>query len=319
MVTFLAPIQDQIRQVEELMRKQADQHHPDLVAALHHLLSSGGKRVRPAVAILVGGMLGADPARLVTLAAAIELLHTATLVHDDLIDGAFLRRGIATLNAQWSPAATVLTGDFFFGRAARLAADTNSLPLMRMFSETLVTIVNGEITQLFASHGLASRENYEQRIYAKTASLFELSAAAGAMLSPASQETIERMGRYGCQVGMAFQIMDDILDFTGEQATVGKPVASDLRSGLVTLPALIYLEGGGQDPALQAILEGRKATDAEMNRLVEAIRASGAIERALDEAQAYVAGGAALLTDFPDSSERRALQDLAQYFVNRQA
>src|SRR3990170_2590696 len=166
------------------MRTQSDGHHSALGAALDHLLSSGGKRVRPAVALLTGGMLGADRDRLVTLGAAIELLHTATLVHDDLIDGALLRRGIATLNSQWTPAATVLTGDFIFARAAKLAAETNSVPVMRMFAITLATIVNGELTQLFASRGIANQENYFQRIYAKTASMFELATAASTMLSP---------------------------------------------------------------------------------------------------------------------------------------
>src|SRR3990172_8268826 len=129
--TFFSPVQESLRLVERRMRAQSDGHHPDLAAALKHLLSSGGKRVRPAVALLTGGMLGAGRDRLVTLSAAIELLHTATLVHDDLIDGALLRRGIPTLNAQWTPAATVLTGDFIFARAAHLASQTGSLAVMR--------------------------------------------------------------------------------------------------------------------------------------------------------------------------------------------
>ena len=168
-VNFFLPIQERLQQVEQVMLSQAEQHHPDLGAALEHLLSSGGKRIRPAVALLTGGMLDGDPDRLVKLGAAIELLHTATLVHDDLIDGALLRRGIVTLNAQWSPAATVLTGDFIFARAAKLAAETDSVPVMRLFAETLATIVNGELTQMFTSRGLASREDYLKRIYAKTA------------------------------------------------------------------------------------------------------------------------------------------------------
>src|SRR3990170_2418606 len=144
------------------MRAESNGHHPDLGAALDHLLSSGGKRVRPAVALLTGGMLGADPGRLIILAAAIELLHTATLVHDDLIDGALLRRGMPTLNAHWTPAATVLTGDFIFARAARLAAETASVEVMRAFAETLSVIVNGEITQMFDHRGIPTRENYFQ-------------------------------------------------------------------------------------------------------------------------------------------------------------
>lgn len=317
-VNFLTPVQDQIQRVEALMRSQADDRHPDLDAALQHLLSSGGKRVRPAVALLTGGMLGGDEGRLVTLAAAIELLHTATLVHDDLIDGAFLRRGIATLNSQWSPAATVLTGDFIFARAAKLAAETDSVAVMRLFAETLATIVNGEITQMFTSRGLASRENYDKRIYAKTASMFELATAAAGMLSPVDEATIENMRCFGNSIGMAFQIVDDILDFTGEQATVGKPVASDLRQGLITLPALYYLEAYPDDPDMAVVLSSNHVGEAVIDRLVESIRRSGAIQRAMDDAQGYIVEALELLCRFPENTQRNALEGLSRYLVSRQ-
>jgi geranylgeranyl pyrophosphate synthase len=136
-VTFLSPVQEEIKLVEERMRTQADNTHSDLRAALEHLLAAGGKRIRPTISLLVGNMLGAPLDKLITLGAAVELLHTATLVHDDLIDGSLLRRGMATLNARWSPPATVLTGDFLFARAAITAAETDHLPLMKLFSETL--------------------------------------------------------------------------------------------------------------------------------------------------------------------------------------
>ena len=130
-VNFFDFVQDQIPIVEDRMRDQSNGHHPDLEMALHHLLSSGGKRIRPTVTLLVGGMLGASPEHVVTLAAAVELLHTATLVHDDVIDGSLLRRGSPTLNARWSPGATILTGDFIFARAAKLAAETESIEVMK--------------------------------------------------------------------------------------------------------------------------------------------------------------------------------------------
>jgi len=317
-VNFFALVQEDLVRVEELMRSQADERQPDLNAALQHLLSSGGKRVRPAVALLSGRMLHGDWERLVTLSAAIELLHTATLVHDDLIDGSFLRRGIATLNSQWSPAATVLTGDYIFARAARLAAATDSVEVMRLFAETLATIVSGEITQLFSGRANISRENYNQRIYAKTASMFELAAAAAALLSPVGPELVETMRGYGYSIGMAFQIVDDILDFTGEQATVGKPVASDLRQGLITLPALLYLNDFPDDRDMNQILDGNHIEEVVINRLISNIRESGAIHRALQEAERYVQRGLELLSVFPENSERQALEDLARYFVSRQ-
>lgn len=314
---FLTPVQDLLPRVEARMRAQSQGHHPDLGAALEHLLSSGGKRVRPAVALLSGGMLGGSQERLITLAAAIELLHTATLVHDDLIDGSLLRRGIATLNAQWTPAATVLTGDFIFARAAKLAAQTDSVSVMKLFAETLAIIVNGEITQMFSSRGIASRENYEERIYAKTASMFELATAAAAMLSPVDDVVCEQMRSFGYQIGMAFQIVDDVLDFTGEQTTVGKPVGSDLRQGLITLPALYYLDSHPDDPDAVKILTGTRLNDPQMDHLIDSIRASGAVQSAMDEAREYVGRSLEILDAMPDNPERRALEDLAQYIVDR--
>jgi geranylgeranyl pyrophosphate synthase len=316
-VTFLSPVQEQIKLVEERMRAQADESHPDLRAALEHLLKAGGKRVRPTVGLLVGNMLGAPQERLVTLGAAVELLHTATLVHDDLIDGALLRRGMPTLNARWSAAATVLTGDFLFARAAKLAAETDHLPLMRLFAETLATIVNGELTQMFTSRGLISRENYTQRIYAKTASLFEMAARAAAMVSPVDEAVIESMRRFGYELGMAFQIMDDVLDFTGEQSAIGKPVGSDLLQGLVTLPAIYYAESHPEDDDVRLLKEGGWGNQERMERLVESIRASLAIQQATGEASQAIERALELLTPFDPSAEREALEGLARYVVDR--
>jgi len=266
---------------------------------------------------LTGGMLGADKGRLITLSAAIELLHTATLVHDDLIDGSLLRRGIPTINANWSPAATVLTGDFIFARAAVLASQTQSVEVMRMFSETLATIVNGEIIQLFASRGQASREDYFNRIHAKTASMFELATSAAAMLSPQGVRQVDLVTQYGNGIGMAFQIVDDVLDFTGEQVNIGKPVANDLRQGLITLPTLCYLESHPDDPDAMAILNGKSYIEINMDRLAKSIRRSGAIDQALGEANQFVDKALAALRKLPENRERFALEELAEYIVKR--
>jgi len=314
---FMYLVQEEMQRVELLMRSQAENRHPDLESVLNHLLSSGGKRIRPVVALLSGGMLNAEPESLVRLAAAIEMLHTATLVHDDLIDGAILRRGIATINSQWSPAATVLTGDFVFARAAKLAAETNSVAVVRLFAETLTIIVNGELTQLFLSRRVASREDYDRRIHAKTASLFELATIAAALLSPVSEDIIEKMRCFGYAIGMAFQIVDDILDFTGEQSNVGKPVASDLRQGLVTLPALFYLEANPGDSDMNQLLSDNYLSEAQIFRLVGAVRQSGAIQQSLEVAQAYVVQGRQCFDAFPDNPHRQALDDLARYIVER--
>jgi len=316
-VSFFTPVLKGLQEVEALLLSQSDGAHPDLGAALEHLLSSGGKRIRPALGLLTAQMLGAPRDKLVTLAAAVELLHTASLVHDDLIDGALLRRGNPTLNARWSPPATVLTGDFIFARAAKLAADTNHLPLMKLYAETLAIIVNGEWTQLFTARGLTSRDNYYKRIYAKTASLIEMTTRSAAMISPVDETVVESMRLYGYNLGMAFQIVDDVLDFTGEQAEVGKPVGSDLLQGLVTLPAIYYAEAHPDDPDVICLTSGSYSEHERMERLVLAVRKSSGVDQSLKEAQEYIQKALQPLTGMPEGVERQALEDLARYTVTR--
>jgi geranylgeranyl pyrophosphate synthase len=315
---FFELVQDNIPLVEARMREQANGHHPDLESALLHLLSAGGKRVRPTLSLLIGELLGAPQENLVTLAAAVELLHTATLVHDDVIDGSLLRRGSPTLNARWSPGATILTGDFIFARAAKLAAEAESIEVMKLFARTLSIIVNGEITQMFVSRGLISLDDYYRRIYAKTASLFELSTIAPVYLAGGDDETIGHMQHFGYEVGMAFQIVDDILDFTSDQSELGKPVANDLRQGLVTLPALHYLEKNPGDPVIQKVLEDHIVNEEGILNVVTAIRESGAIQSAMTEARTFVDRALESLKHLPESRQRQALADLARYVVDRQ-
>ena len=316
-VTFISPVQAQLQLVEARLLAQADDRHPDLRAALGQILAAGGKRIRPTITLLVGNMLGASESRLVTLGAAMELLHTATLVHDDLIDGSLLRRGMPTLNARWSPAATVLTGDFLFARAAQLAADTDHLPLMKLFAETLSIIVNGELTQMFSARGVIDRENYSQRIYAKTASLFEMISRSAAMISPVNESIVETMRQFGYETGMAFQIVDDILDFTGDESTVGKPVGSDLLNGLVTLPAIYYAEACPRDEDVKSLADGGWGNQERMQRLVESIRKTDAVKKAMEEAKQHAASALQTLEDFEPSPERDGLENLVKYIVDR--
>ncbi len=299
------------------MRMGAGKHNPALDQAIEHLLSSGGKRIRPTIVLLAAGMLGAEPDRAVTLAAAIEMLHTATLVHDDLIDGALLRRGTPTLNARWTPGATVLTGDYVFARAAYLASQTGSLPVMESFARTLMTIVNGEINQLFHTQTGDLRRDYLDRIYSKTASLFELATEGAALLADSDEETRDRLRSIGYQVGVAFQIVDDVLDFTGNEDEVGKPVASDLRQGLITLPCLCYLESNPDDVHVVNAVAGRRLDDESLEQLIVDIRASDAIARSLEEARGFLAAGEASLMQLPETPEREALRELAHYVVER--
>jgi geranylgeranyl pyrophosphate synthase len=316
-VAFFEPVQGLIQQVEELMLSQAENSHPQLALALEHLLSSGGKRIRVAITLLTGEILGGSQDAMVTLSASLELLHTATLVHDDLIDGSLIRRGIPTLNAQWSSPATVLTGDFIFARAAKLAADVNLIPVMQLFAQTLAIIVNGEIKQLFGRRGIAGREEYQARIYAKTASLFETASKSAAIVSGAPDEVVEKMRLFGYRIGMAFQIVDDILDFTGNQSVVGKPVANDLRQGVITLPVIYYIEQFPDDLLVKTLIQNGSLEENDLELLIQRIRRSGSIDKAMEEATGYVERSVAILLEFPQSPARQSLEDLARFIVQR--
>lgn len=317
-ITTLPEIQAGIEAVEKLMITQADDYNGDLKSALSLLLSSGGKRIRPRIILLLGNILKANEETLITLASAIELLHTATLVHDDLIDGALLRRGVATLNSKWSAAATVLTGDFIFASAAYLAAKTNSIEVMKVFSTTLMTIVNGEVNQLFNSRCNISKADYYQRIFAKTASLFEAATHTTSILSPVSELDRDRMRRFGYELGMAFQIVDDVLDYSGDQAVVGKPVGGDLRQGLVTLPMLYFIDSNPQNEGVQELLKGNCIDkDETIESLIKSISNSSAIEQSLNEAEQFANRALDLIADLPASPHKDELVYLTETSVVR--
>jgi geranylgeranyl pyrophosphate synthase len=321
MVTLLAnPVQERLQQVEALLYAQVDSRRSGLPSALSQLLASGGKRIRPRIALLTASLLGAQDDQSVLLAAAIEMLHTATLIHDDLVDGALLRRGIATLNARYSSALTVLAGDFAFARAAKLASETASTPVMRLFTETLSIMTDGELTQASRDRGIASRLEYYAWIHAKTASLFELATGAAALLSPVEDRLVAAAREFGHELGMAFQIVDDVLDFTGDPHTLGKPTGSDLRQGVITLPALYFLETHPADADILQIIRDRKGQDdSRLDRLVAAIRRNGAIHQALSEAENFVQRALVALNLLPDTSERDALAEIARSVVHRDA
>jgi geranylgeranyl pyrophosphate synthase len=317
-MTVFESVKPDIQEMEKLIRLQVKDNHEDLEIALNLLLSSGGKRVRPTITILVGKSLKADYQRVLTMAAAIELLHTATLVHDDLIDGSLLRRGSPTLNSQWSPGATVLTGDFLFASAAKLASETKSNEVMKLFSETLKTIVNGEVSQMFSARCKPGIDEYYKRIFAKTASLFETSAAAAGIISEAEPEIIKSLGTFGREIGMAFQIADDILDFTGDESVMGKPKGSDLRQGLITLPAEIFFEEYPTHPLVKKTMDcGCLKDTVDLQNLIEAIINSSAIEKSHLIAESFIMRGTEALKAIPDSKEKDMLYNLAMSQARR--
>ncbi len=298
------------------LRSEADL---ELVSeAIGHLLDAGGKRIRPMLTLLTGRLYPCDPDKIISMAAAVEMLHTATLVHDDVVEGSLLRRGSPTLNARWSPGATILTGDYLFARAADLAAQTDHVRVMQIFARTLMTIVSGELRQLFGeATRRQTREDYFKRIYAKTASMFELATEAAGVLIGADEGEILALRQYGHDLGIAFQIMDDVLDFIGDASQVGKPVANDLRQGIVTLPVIDYLDAHPLDRRVDDLLNNGEHADAIVLPIVADVRASGAVDRAVNEARGYVRLAQQALLKLPDNIARQSMLAVADYVVAR--
>ena len=314
---LFTPIQKGLAAVEARLREVAEDQNESLTGAIKHLLNSGGKRIRPTISLMTAGIFDVDFDRAVSLTAAVEMLHTATLIHDDLIDGALLRRGIPTLNAGWSPAATILTGDYLFARAASLVAETDSVRVMDLFARTLMVMVNGEVEQLFSGKWQMGRPEYFARIYAKTAAMFVFATRAETMLGNADEACLQALSKFGRQVGMAYQIVDDVLDYVGTPAQIGKPVGSDLSQGLLTLPAIYYIEAHPDDPDVKALLDERQDDRSLVPRVVAAVCESGATGEALREAREFIARGQLALERVPACQYVDTLVAVSNYIVDR--
>lgn len=311
-------IREDLQSIESLMRAQFEESHPDIYNVVDMILSSGGKRIRPAITLLVGQMLNAPTDLVIKLAAGVELLHTATLVHDDLINGSILRRNIPSLNSYWPPEATVLTGDLIFAKAAKLVAAIQSMPVISRFTEVLNIIVNSEVTQLFSSQFQIDKSLYYKRIYAKTASLFETSAFLAALISPVNHDIIDSMRIYGYGIGMAFQIIDDVLDFIGDETSIGKPIGNDLFQGIITLPTLYYIETHTDDLNIQSFSIDKFTNNKQnIEHLVESICNSTAIQLSKNDALQFINRSISNLNIIPHCPQRDSLEVIAQYVVNR--
>ncbi|OIO90186.1 MAG: hypothetical protein AUK03_13440 [Anaerolineae bacterium CG2_30_64_16] len=318
-LAILRLVRDDLARVEQKMQAMGEGAYRPLAEAFLHLIGSGGKRLRPALALAAYALFANQASeKVVSLAAAVETLHNATLVHDDLIDGSLLRRGSVTLNATWGKGATVLAGDYLFARAAGFAAETENIRVVQLFADTLRTICEGELRQLFSTHQWRQeKEAYYPRIFAKTASLFASATRSGAILGHASVEQEQALNNYGYHLGMAFQIVDDILDYAGDEAVLGKPVGGDLRQGIVTLPFFYFLQSHPAPEGVLARLEAGDRAGNGMADVVAQVRASAAISQAMDEARDFAARAKANLASFPANAHRTALHDLADFVVAR--
>ncbi len=317
-LSIFEPIRDELELVEERLREAVEVEYSFLRRISNYLLDSGGKRVRPALVILASKFHDSSMEKVLSLAASVELLHTATLVHDDLLDGSLLRRGSPTLNRSLSPEVVILVGDYLFARAADLAAATESVPIVSIFAQTLMTICSGELSQVCnKSSWLRTKEDYYQSIYSKTASLFAASTAAGGLLSGAPASTVEALRAYGYHLGMAFQILDDILDFTGDEKELGKPIGSDLRQGNVTLPLLLFLETHPEVDVVPSIFNEPQGREGKIQTLIDMVKNSSAIVSALGEAERFTAESTRAIQGLPGNKYRQVMLDLADYLSER--
>lgn len=317
-------MQPDLDRVTARVEEVAKLDYPLAAGIIGEIVKAGGKRLRPLLLLLSARAYGYDEAfdRLVTAGAGVELLHIASLVHDDTVDRSLLRRGKPTLNSVLSTGATILMGDFLFAQSAMLAAATGNVSVVTVFASTLGHLCNGQLLEMFDGHRLDQPvESYERRIFGKTASFYAGSAEMGAILGAAPQLHIEELRAFGGDIGLGFQVLDDILDLSQESATIGKPAGNDLRQGTVTLPVLLYAQriarGGPEWRLLDDIISGDVTDDAAIDGLTAHIRASGAIDEATVQADTYIDRAKERLAVIPDLETRELLAELADFFGNR--
>lgn len=315
---IFAPIESDLKNVEVVLRDYARAEFGPLAEVIETTIGSGGKRIRPALVLLSARFHSVDQENLYRLSVAVELLHVATLIHDDLLDNSSMRRGTPTISSRWDEKATVLAGDFMLAKSAKISAQVGNFEVMSIFADAVMAICEGEIRQDFNSHSKSTnRTDYYDRIHAKTASLFAACTESAAVLSKAPDVERRALRDYGYNLGMAFQIADDVLDFVGTEREVGKPVGSDLRQGVVTLPTIYFYEQDVRREALTPIFSHNGHSPEDLDRVIEWIRTSPSIQAAHAEARQFADKAQLALQVLPNQLYRNALWQLANYVVER--
>lgn len=315
--TIYTPIQEDLVKVENELEAVSKVDFSWLAELLDYSVRSGGKGIRPALTLLSGKFYRYNLATLLPMAAAVEVLHIATLVHDDAVDKSSVRRGKPTLYKVWGEEKAVLLGDYLFAKAGELTATTKNLRVIKLFAQTLRTISTGELAQAFSAFSLEQTyEQYIQRISYKTAALFVLATESGGTLSKAPEASIQILNEYGYNLGIAFQIVDDILDFVGTEEELGKPTGSDLAQGTLTLPAMLLLKRYPEDNPVKRLFHSKdKAEDIKL--VIELVRNSSVTEECYQIASDYCAKACRNLNLLPDNASRQALIELANYVIHR--
>jgi geranylgeranyl pyrophosphate synthase len=312
-----APVNQDLGKVEESLKSIAQVDFKWLAELLNQSLGGGGKRIRPALTLLSAKFYDYQLDVLLHMATAIELLHTATLIHDDAIDKSVTRRGRPTIFKLWGVDPAVLLGDYLFARAGVEVSDTRNIRAFRIFSQTLMTISKGELNQAEKAFDLNQGwEDYYQRILAKTASLFCLSTESGGILSQAPESSVELLKGYGLGLGLAFQIVDDILDFIGTEEELGKPAGSDLMQGTLTLPGLLLLERYPRDNPVKRLFQDRRKI-ANIPLAIDQVRNSSIVDECYRVARGYCDDACRKIKGLPENPVQPNLIELADFVVKR--
>jgi octaprenyl-diphosphate synthase len=309
-----------MQEVDQVISQRLDSGVPLVGEVSRYIISAGGKRLRPALLLLTSGALGCSAAQRYNMAAVVEFIHTATLLHDDVVDGSSLRRGNATANETFGNPASVLVGDFLYSRAFQMMVDAQSMRIMQVLADATNVIAEGEVLQLMNMHNAALDEvGYLQVIRSKTAKLFEASARVGAILAGAPAPLEEACAAYGQALGTAFQVIDDVLDYTGSAAVMGKNLGDDLREGKTTLPLIAAMQrGSAEEQALvrNAIETGNVELIADV---VGIVTRTGALEVARDAARAEAERALNAAQQLPSNPYSTCLLQLATQLLSRQS
>jgi octaprenyl-diphosphate synthase len=313
-------LQDDLKRVNTLILKRMHSPVALIPQLAGHIIAAGGKRLRPMLTLATSRLCGYRGDRHIALAAAVEFIHTATLLHDDVVDDSDLRRGLATANAVWGNKASVLVGDFLFSRAFELMVEDGSLSVLSILSRASAIIAEGEVLQLVTSNDVATTEDaYLEVINAKTAQLFAAASRIGAVVSDRSEAEAQALESFGRNLGIAFQLIDDMLDYSAKQSELGKSVGDDFRDGKITLPVVLALRAADdrEREFWRRTLEDSEQRDGDLDHAIELMRRHGTFAATLERAREYGDAARRALSTFRDSPERQALDEVIEFCLER--
>ncbi len=319
---YLELVADKLAQTEEIFRRHLESDVPFIQMSGEYIFAGGGKRIRPAMLLLCARLLGRDSDEEVTYAAVVELIHNATLIHDDIIDHSELRRGRETVNQRWGNGLTVLLGDWIYTTSMRMAVEHGNIEVIRLLCDGTLRMTEGELLALQRLAAIdLSVDEYLEITQRKTAQLFAAACSVPAVMFPQRLDLLEPLGHYGRSLGICFQLVDDLLDFTGRESELGKPVLSDLKEGRLTLPLILALPrvGAAQRQLVRRVLEDRSFDRVEPQQILEMVEAEGTVDEAYSLAVEHAGEARRALDALPGGDAREALEFAPDFVLNRRS